>query len=988
MVNEEQGQREGEGEGEGPLSPHQELKTDVDRLCGQLEALLGENSALDHTQQLPVTEFTLNPRRLAALQDKLVTMELSVVRGVERSRLEKLLQCHYLKEAAWDSMIVKARSLSCICSDVKVRNYPIAAPAPGTWPAVLEVVSTRLREVEASKNMETLSNIAMKAGVWRKTLIPGEGKTPSNTTSRSLMGEGAVKGLLDLDKGDFKTPAREEVEEVQDGEGEEEEEEEEEDGEPVLGEDEYRRLLYPQGELTCRGRVEKQLILLTFLTRRLRESFNKRFDNVHQRKEKVIEEIKRLTRKRIQLKEELARIREEGEAGGGGGEGSLSRTHSREEQQEEEEEEEKGDYEPSWEIEERPELMLRVEDSEITSEEPWDEEYQPSPSSAVPRPSLPPSQSQGLETPSEGDIVEFLSGARQGTGKQGSKDEAHALLEAQRSQREWTWAEARAWREWRAAQEEEVRQRRAHLTTLVLQLERITPTITSLLQEFDGQVMALVDSRVATDEALMLYQVVTSSLHRRLVRQDQLQDTLRGLQQQQAQVEEKVQQATTEESNTRREEGRARTRQERLQEQLKEEEVVLRRALINLPIDQYNHLLALYSKRVQGGGRHLDPSIGKGEGGASGPPTPLRLPSYSSLNSPSRNRTVSPATPEKLSAAGRGSARPSRPPSSTSHSDDLRSVEESMPEGLAGGIRTWRLFLRHRRRRQELLEELDDAAGKRASATAHLQAMDARRTQLLKEAKQLEEAIGHTTEELRQVDEDAEMVLVLRGRQVKVDLLAMTQNLRPDFIHSCLVRNEELRRLENMAERCVESEGKEGAEGEGEEAETLRTLREQLQLEVELARQDLHHINTFKVGRDVIAAAAAEGGEQKDPSHMYASLQRLQQLQGQRAESAAVASSKVEREVRRSRRRVNHLQKHVDELAREIDDLQAQVTQAQPEVHLAKQETRLRRVMACNDLSAQVRQRHSTILDLQAELDTLRLRTFPMLSRPAPPPTL
>ncbi|XP_045124372.1 uncharacterized protein LOC123512193 [Portunus trituberculatus] len=195
----------------------------------------------------------------------------------------------------------------------------------------------RLREVEASKNMEALSNIAIKAGVWRKTLIPGEGKTPPNNTSRSLLGEGAVKGLLDLDKGDFRTPAREEVEEVQDEE--EEEEEEEDDGEPVLGEDEYRRLLYPQGELTCRGRVEKQLILLTFLTRRLRESFNKRFDNVHQRKEKVIEEIKRLTRKRVQLK------------------------------------------------------------------------------------------SQGLASPSEGDIVEFLSGARPGTGKQGSKDDAHALLE-------------------------------------------------------------------------------------------------------------------------------------------------------------------------------------------------------------------------------------------------------------------------------------------------------------------------------------------------------------------------------------------------------------------------------------------------------------------------------------------------------------------------------------------------------------------------------
>lgn len=48
--------------------------------------------------------------------------------------------------------------------------------------------------------------------------------------------------------------------------------------------------------------------------------------------------------------------------------------------------------------------------------------------------------------------------------------------------------------------------------------------------------MALVDSRVATDEALMLYQVVTFSLYRRLTRQDHLQDKLKGLQQQQGQV--------------------------------------------------------------------------------------------------------------------------------------------------------------------------------------------------------------------------------------------------------------------------------------------------------------------------------------------------------------------------------------------------------------------------------------------------------------------
>ncbi|XP_050736756.1 uncharacterized protein LOC127008585 [Eriocheir sinensis] len=313
-----------------------------------------------------------------------------------------------------------------------------------------------------------------------------------------------------------------------------------------------------------------------------------------------------------------------------------------------------------------------------------------------------------------------------------------------------------------------------------------------------------------------------------------------------------------------------------------------------------------------------------------------------------------------------------------------------MPEGLAGGNRTWRLFLRHRRRRHEVLDEQDDATAKRAAASAHLQAMDTRRTQLLQEAKKLDGEVAETTEELRLVDEDAEMVLVLRGRQVKVDLLTMTQHLTPEFSHACLVKDEELRRLEATAEKCIESEGKEGGgvEGEGEEVEMLRTLKGQLELEVALARQDLHHINTFKVGRDVIAAAADGVGEQKDPSHLYASLQRLQQLQGHRAEGTAAALGKVDRDVRRSRRRVSTLQRQVDELAREIDDLQAQVTEEQPEAHLAKQETRLRRVMACNELSAQVKQRSSTILDLQGELDTLRLRTFPMLSRPAPPSTL
>lgn len=60
-----------------------------------------------------------------------------------------------------------------------------------------------------------------------------------------------------------------------------------------------------------------------------------------------------------------------------------------------------------------------------------------------------------------------------------------------------------------------------------------------------------------------------------------------------------------------------------------------------------------------------------------------------------------------------------------------------MPEGLAGGTRTWRQFLRYRRRRQDLLEEAEETGSKRSSATAHLQALDGRRQGLLQEAKQV-----------------------------------------------------------------------------------------------------------------------------------------------------------------------------------------------------------------------------------------------------------
>ncbi|XP_042208002.1 uncharacterized protein LOC121856462 [Homarus americanus] len=338
-------------------------------------------------------------------------------------------------------------------------------------------------------------------------------------------------------------------------------------------------------------------IFQQFLKRRLQQGFNTRFDAVHQRKGRVIEEVHRLTRKRRQLKEELSRIRKRGDksrghsgstSSRGASEGVPTPTLLQEEEKEEEEEEEEEEYEPSWELEERPELMLQVDDTEVTKEESnHSETPRAVPDGAV----IAPSTAGAREAWT--DARAFLSGPRHmGTENGEASSTTHFF---QKPREVWTWAEARAWREWKAAQDEEARKRKAHATTLTLQLERIIPTIKSLLQEFDSQVISLVDSRVSTDEALLLYDLVTVRLRHRLAQQDHLNDTLKDLKQRRCQVEERVSQVVKEAEGSSREEARAKAKQERIQEQLKEEEVGLRRALINLPIDQYNHLLMLYS---------------------------------------------------------------------------------------------------------------------------------------------------------------------------------------------------------------------------------------------------------------------------------------------------------------------------------------------------------------------------------------------------------
>ncbi|XP_047489018.1 uncharacterized protein LOC125039222 [Penaeus chinensis] len=838
---------------------YETLEKDLELLSAKLEELLDENQALDDTHCLPVTEFTVTPRRVAALQDQLLQQESGVVREVERERLLRLLQCHHLKNASWDSLEVKSRSLFCISSEVSVKNYPVEVP---------------------------------RAEAWRKVLAAHEEKKRVRSFKTSISPDDFADEdeylLLELTEG------------------------------------EYKELLYPQLDLTCREKVEKQLVLITFMTRRLQDAFNARFDAAHQRKGRVIEEVHRLTRRERQLKPlgewDLPRsslrpacslrwlaglkgpwhrwrrlgwkIRDRGS----GLRGRVSLVH--------------GNHPTTATI--CREDSIRCQDDGLKTDQRSSrhkgmayvclglrrQREQRGPAHRPPW-LLPllllrrcPFNAHD-PIPGLRQFRRHVGGGKGGLplrspptwrkGKVAQENRSHMQL--QKPRQDWTWAEARAWREWRTAQEEEQRRRRAHATTLTLQLERIRPTIKSLMQEFDSQVKALVDSRVATDEALLIYALVAARLQLRLFRQEELEARLASLQEQRSQAEAREEQMAEEEETTRREEARAKAKQERLQDQLKEEETALRRTIINLPIDQYNHLLALYNKRTSPSSRYLDLPSARGGHHGGGDASSIAPPLSPTGGGPLSPSGVSPAPSESGASGRRGSTRPSRPASGASHTDELRSGEDQMPEGLAGGARTWRQFLRYRRRRQDLLEEADDATTKRATASAHLHTLDAQRNALRQELAQLEAAVAEGSQELRLVDEDMELVLLLQSGQVKMDLDGLTKSLQPDFQGTRLLQGRELALLNALAEKCgdIRDEGEEEEDDtaeKDEELETLRTLKGQLELQAELVQQELHQINTFKVGRDVISAAAdvVEGGEQQDSTQLYGSLQRLQQV--------------------------------------------------------------------------------------------------------------
>ncbi|XP_071090035.1 cilia- and flagella-associated protein 43-like isoform X1 [Haliotis cracherodii] len=284
------------------------LRTQIRDIRRTIQDMMKDNEVLPDIEKLGRHEFDLDVDEQTKLQS-LGNTEIARVREeIEFDNLAKMYLRDMIKKECWDEMKVKGRALQAFNSNLEVSNFPMKERSEPVVQA-LETVTKR-RQIE-------IAELAV-----RKQEIEQGQKPSSHAKYRQSPYSGASEFDDDL------------------GEGEEGEEDSKElpsttgslGAQFGGGSD----LFYSQFELHTREQKTTQIILLEDAIHRIKNTFNKEFDEVFGKKEQEISKIKEKNKRIVKIMEDLD-IKEE-----------------------------VMDYELS--ALEKPEMLLTVDDSEVKVE--------------------------------------------------------------------------------------------------------------------------------------------------------------------------------------------------------------------------------------------------------------------------------------------------------------------------------------------------------------------------------------------------------------------------------------------------------------------------------------------------------------------------------------------------------------------------------------------------------------------------------------------
>ncbi|XP_005104481.2 cilia- and flagella-associated protein 43 [Aplysia californica] len=270
-----------------------DIRTQIRDIRRTIQHMMSQNKDLPEIEKLGRHEFDLDLEEQNRLQAEGEAEIKKVREDIEFDNLAKLYLREKIKEECWDKMQVKGRALQAFNSSLEVSNFPLR-------PRTMEIINL-------IKTVSTRRKIEMREAQARKELVEKSAK-PS---SREDEGDGdeaeddgkehpSISGSLGSQYGGA------------------------------------NELFYNQFDLHTREQKVSQIVLLEDAIHRIKEAFNKEFNEVFGKKEQEISKVKDKNKRIAKIIEYL------------GLEESVD--------------------EPAMSVAEKPELLLEVADSEITVE--------------------------------------------------------------------------------------------------------------------------------------------------------------------------------------------------------------------------------------------------------------------------------------------------------------------------------------------------------------------------------------------------------------------------------------------------------------------------------------------------------------------------------------------------------------------------------------------------------------------------------------------
>ncbi|XP_072177751.1 cilia- and flagella-associated protein 43-like [Diadema setosum] len=427
-----------------------ELRGEIRDLRRTIQDMMKLNETLPDIEKLGHHEFNLDTEEQQRLQAEGEAEVQQIREEMEMEDLAKMYMREIIKNECWDSMINKGRSIKAFHLNLEVSNYPMRERSKEEMEELGFVTNVRrieVAEMAARKEIVELQNAQGGAGENEEgdeESEEGDGAGDQCVTIGSL---GAQYGGAN-------------------------------------------ELFYSQFELHTRQQKHNQIVLLQDCIYRIKQAFNKSFDEVFKQRE---QEIARIEEKNIRITKILEDLSSSEEI-----------------------------WQPVMDADERPEKLLTVEDSEVTVEKFVSAEQKAKMEEEA-------QLEEERKRLAKGDnarerALDMMMGGVLEIKKEDElkKDIPVPIFMAVKGMDEWSDEEKKQAAEYERKVKELNEEREKYKKTLEAELKKLQTIIADTTSNFDEKLMALFAKKVKTEIALFQEELKIQRLSRVLMIEDEL----------------------------------------------------------------------------------------------------------------------------------------------------------------------------------------------------------------------------------------------------------------------------------------------------------------------------------------------------------------------------------------------------------------------------------------------------------------------------------